>query len=389
MNPPAINSLAPQVQHSSVPATRETASTAVSAKATAMVRSRYEMALRQPRNEDQCRQNILHECKRPGFAQNKSTLYNKPIGKGVEGLGIRFVEAALRHWKNVLVETDMIYEDDEKEIWHVTVTDLEANATWPLDIRCGKTVERSKPMEDGSYLSVRQNSYGKPVYTVPAGDDDLLNKRAALISKAIRNLGLRIIPGDIQDEAEAIIRQIREDDAARDPDAERKKIADAFAAIGVKVDMLTEYLGHDLGTCSPTELADLRGIYGAIKDGEATWAGVMDNLRQQSAERRQAGAQAEGAKTVSEINASVRAAKSAKAQAPEVKPKADDRPPLELGGSAPSYFSFAEVMDAIVKAANTDELDLAVDMIRNVADPAHKVELDAAVSRRRAELKSA
>lgn len=260
----------------------ETASTAVAAQAKAMVEARYIMAMQRPRNWDQVRQTLLRECRRPSFAHNKSAYYRKPIGQGVEGLGIRFVEVALRCMTNVLVETTMIFEDETKEVHRVSVTDLESNLTYPLDVRVSKTVERSKPMDDGSYISVRKNSYGKDVYTVPANDDDLLNKRAAQISKAIRTLGLRIIPGDMQDEAEEIIKSVRMDEAARDPDAERKKVADAFAGIGVKVSDLVAYLGHSLDSCSPAELVDLRGIYGAIKDGEATWKSVMDNKAEQS-----------------------------------------------------------------------------------------------------------
>ncbi len=259
----------------------ETASTAVAAQAKAMVEARYVMAMQRPRNWDQVRQTLLRECRRPSFAHNKSAYYRKPIGQGIEGLGIRFVEVALRCMTNVLVETTMIFEDESKEVHRVSVTDLESNLTYPLDVRVSKTVERSKPMDDGSFISVRKNSYGKDVYTVPANDDDLLNKRAAQISKAIRTLGLRIIPGDMQDEAEDIIKSVRMDEAARDPDAERKKVADAFAGIGVKVAELVAYLGHSLDSCSPTELVDLRGIYGAIKDGEATWKSVMDNKAEQ------------------------------------------------------------------------------------------------------------
>jgi hypothetical protein len=260
----------------------ETASTAVAAQAKAMIESRYVMAMRNPRNMDQVRQDLLKECRRPSFAHNKSALYNKPIGKGVEGLGIRFVEVALRCMRNVLAESIMVYSDAEKEIHRVIVTDLEANSTWPMDITVTKTVERSKPADDGSYISVRKNSYGKNVYTVPAQDDELLNKRLALISKALRTAGLRIIPGDLQDEAEEIIRSIRLDAAAKDPDAERKKVADAFASIGVKASDLQEYLGHPLDGCTPAELVDLRGLYGALKDGEATWVTAMENKREQA-----------------------------------------------------------------------------------------------------------
>lgn len=260
----------------------ETASSAVAAQSKAMVEARYIMAMQRPRDWDQVRQDLIKECKRPSFAHNKSAYYIKPIGKGVEGLGIRFVEVALRCMKNVLVETTMIFEDELKEVHRVSVTDLESNLTYPLDVRVSKTVERSKPMDDGSYISVRMNSFNKPTYTVIANDDDLLNKRAALISKAIRTLGLRIIPGDMQDEAESIIKEVRRNKAAQDPDAERKLIADSFAAIGVKASDLGAYLGHSLDTCSPSELVDLRGIYGAIRDGEATWKSFMDNKAEMS-----------------------------------------------------------------------------------------------------------
>jgi hypothetical protein len=64
----------------------------------------------------------MSECRRPSFAHNKSAYYRKPIGQGVEGLGIRFVEVALRCMKNVLVETSMIFEDDAKEI-HCVIGD--------------------------------------------------------------------------------------------------------------------------------------------------------------------------------------------------------------------------------------------------------------------------
>lgn len=261
----------------------ETASTAVAAQAKAMIESRYVMAMRYPRDMDQVRQDLIKECKRPWFAHNKSALYHKPIGNGVEGLGIRFVEVALRCMGNVLAESLMIYSDTAIEIHRVLATDLEANTTWQMDITVTKTVERSKPADDGSFVSVRNSSYGRPVYTVPAQDDDLLNKRLALISKASRTIGLRLIPGYLQDEAEAIIRAIRLDAAAKDPDAERKNIADAFAGLGVKATDLQEYLGHALDGCTPAELVDLRGLYGALKDGEATWVTVMETRRERTA----------------------------------------------------------------------------------------------------------
>jgi hypothetical protein len=252
----------------------ETTATAVAAQAKAMVQARYEMAVYRPRNWDQVRIDILRECRRPSFANNKSAFYRKPIGRGVEGLGIRFVEAALRAMTNVMVESSLVYEDEVIEIHRVAVTDLESNVTYPMDVRVTRTVERSTT--DGNHLSVRKNSKGENAYTVLATEDDLLNKRGALISKAIRTLGLRIIPGDIQDEAEEIIKKTRLDQAAKDPGAERKAITDAFAALGVSAAALVEYLGHPLDQCSPAQLVELRGYYGAIRDGETTWLAIVE-----------------------------------------------------------------------------------------------------------------
>lgn len=291
-----------------VEARHETAATAVAAQSKAMVEARYVMAMRNRRVWDQVRQDLMNECRRPSFAQNKSALYHKPIGRdGVEGLGIRFVEVALRCMTNVVAESAMIYSDDRNEIHRVTVTDLEGNVTWPMDVTVSRTVERAKPMDDGSYISVRMNSYGKPSYTIPATDDELLNKRLALISKALRTAGLRVIPGDLQDEAEEIIRKIRLDKAAQDPAAERNKIADAFNGLGVKVTDLQEYLGHGLDTCTPAELVELRGLYGALRDGEATWKTAMESKAASGGEEKKSEPKAargvEGAKERAEAKA--------------------------------------------------------------------------------------
>lgn len=254
----------------------ETATAAATARARAVVSARYEVALQKPRNWDQVRQEVVRECRRPSFANDKGALYRKPIGNGVEGLGIRFVEMALRCMKNVEVNTELTYEDEHKEIHRCSVTDLEANVPYATEIIVGKTVERSRPEDDGSYFRVRLNSFNKAVYTVTATDDEMLNKRAALQSKAIRSLGLRLIPGDIQSEAEQVIRQTRLDQAARDPDAERRRMIDAFGELNVRAVDLVEYLGHPIDRCTPTQLVELRGLYSALRDGEATWKQVMD-----------------------------------------------------------------------------------------------------------------
>jgi hypothetical protein len=122
VNSPTSNALAVRQEFGGTSmslAVAETSSAAVAAQAKAMVEARYIMAMQRPRDWDQVRQNLMKECRRPSFAHNKSAYYRKPIGQGVEGLGIRFVEVALRCMTNVLVETSMIFEDTSKEVHRV------------------------------------------------------------------------------------------------------------------------------------------------------------------------------------------------------------------------------------------------------------------------------
>lgn len=265
----------------------ETASTAVAAQARAMIEARYTMAIHRPRDIDQVREKLLKECRRPSFAA--VARYRKPIGAGIEGPSIRFAEAALRCMGNVTIETVTLYDDREKRIVRVAVTDLEANVPYSLDVLVEKTVERSKIKNGMEVLRSRTNSYGEPVHIVVATDDDVMVKQAALVSKAIRTLGLRLVPGDLIDECMTLVKKTKADEDARDPDAARRQLFDAFAEQGVKVEQLKGYLGTDGSSLNPRELADLRGLYAAIKTGETTWRAIMEQVEDARTEAARAG----------------------------------------------------------------------------------------------------
>jgi hypothetical protein len=252
----------------------ETAAAAVAAQAKASVEARYIVAMRRPRDLDDVRVRLLKECKRPSLA--KVAIYSKPVGnERLQGLSIRFVEMALRCMGNIVADTMTVFDGKDRRIVRVTITDLESNVTYPKDITIEKTVER-KSLSDGRVpLSSRRNSSGKTTYLVPATEDEMLNKENSLVSKAIRTSGLRLIPGDLQDEALDVIRKTMSNRDAEDPDTARRELADAFANMNVMPSALADYLGHDLGLTSPAELQDLRQVYAAIRDGEATWSELL------------------------------------------------------------------------------------------------------------------
>jgi hypothetical protein len=273
---PRANQLARRDFSGMALATENMATQALIAKARADIEARWIMAMRRPRNLDDVRQTILKECRRPGFA--KAATYSVPRGgKPIIGLSIRFAEVAARCMGNLPVETQTIYDSDNERIVRVTVTDLETNVTWSRDLTIKKTVERKQLARGQRPLGDRVNSYGDRVYIVPGTDDDVAVKEAAAISKAVRTLILRLIPGHIQDEAEALCLQIARDQAAKDPDGERMRMLDAFARYSILPSDLADYLGHTTERLSPAEITELRAIYQAIGDGETTWQEVLEN----------------------------------------------------------------------------------------------------------------
>ena len=144
-------------EHKNGVAIIETASTAAAASAKAEIEAQYIVAMRNPRNIEQARLNLLSACKRPGFAQ--AAIYRKPMGNKlnpdtnqweqqvIEGLSIRAAEEAVRAMGNIRISSATVYEDDETRKKRVTVTDLEANISYNREISLSKNVER-KAVQD-------------------------------------------------------------------------------------------------------------------------------------------------------------------------------------------------------------------------------------------------
>lgn len=259
----------------------ETAQAAAAAASKAAITTRYELALMRPRDLDAVRQRLLKECDRPSFAQ--AAIYRKPVGsrwnpeKGefedafVEGLSIRFAEAARRIYGNTYDEATCVFEDPDKILYRVTAMDLESNSTTAADLRIEKTVERTTVREGQEIVGERVNSRGKKVFVIRATDDEIRGNIKREIPKELREALLSLIPGDLLVECEAACRKTRAKEDARDPDKARRDIIDSFAAVGVPVEELAGYVGHALDHLDRAELEELRAIYTAVRDGEAKW----------------------------------------------------------------------------------------------------------------------
>jgi hypothetical protein len=253
----------------------ETSSSAIAAREKASVEARFIMAMNRPRDFETSRRRLMDACRRPGFAE--VARYSKPVGRErITGLSIRFAEEARVLWGNMDVTVLLVFDDDMRRIYRVQGIDLETNATEAVDVMVEKFVERRQTRDGMEIIGSRTNTSGQTVYKIRATEDDLAVKAGAQISKQRRNCILALLPADVKEECEnQCIATLAKADA-EDPGAARKKLLDAFWNFGVTPAQIVELLGHPVEQMNPSELTLFRSYYTALKDGEATWAAIVE-----------------------------------------------------------------------------------------------------------------
>ena len=335
--------------------TGETVASVLAARAKAEVEARFIVAMKRPRDLDVVRTKLLKACERPGFAGSAtekintgSAWYKKPIGEGIEGFSIRFAEEALRCLGNMDARSFVLWEDDVKRLVQVEVMDLETNVSIPTVIVVDKTVERKFLKKGEEAISVRVNSKNEPTYLRAATEDEVVQKQNSLISKALRNGILRLLPGDIQAECRARILEIRRGAVAKDPEGFKKKVIDGFAYHNVGPNDLKWYLGHDVGTCSQMELSALRDLWKEIDEGKLTWAQVVKDVSEERGAKPDA-EDGEAPKGLDKVKRKARAKQEApKKTEPEPEPEQEPEP-NEEPVSEPIFNVFEE-LDSTLKA---------------------------------------
>src|ERR1700677_4064894 len=263
----------------------ETAASAVAAREQAAVNARFLMAMQRPRDVERFRSALLKECKRPGFAGVAE--YHRPVGqeydkatdewveKVATGPSIHLIRTAVSLFGNMLVDSATMYESDTTRLCHAYVLDLENNTSWARTVGLSKLVEKRAqkdrktkqwgPPEGRTVVSERLNSKGFTVYTVIATEDEIRVKESRLVAIAQPENARAVLPRDILDEALAMARQTIATEDAKDPDAAKRKVIDAFEEISVTGADLALYLGHQLDRISPAELKELRGIFVSMR----------------------------------------------------------------------------------------------------------------------------
>jgi len=203
-----------------------------------------------PRSEMQAYQNVMETCKRPSFAERSTYLFPRG-GRNITGPSIILAREIARNWKNVLYGYIIIFDNEEKRTIRCWAFDTESNIRISVDDTFEKLIFRKV----GGWIKPDERDLR-----------ELTGRKSAI---GIRNCLLQLFPQDLIEDAMTTSRETMKSQVHTDPKETIKKLMGAFLAMGVDSVRIEKYLEHKIDIITPDEIADLRGIYGAINDGTA------------------------------------------------------------------------------------------------------------------------
>jgi len=231
----------------------ELAPSAAAAEKQYEIQSAIIIAKRFPRDEDLAFQKLMKACGRSSFAEDAEYAFPRG-GTTVKGPSVFLAREGARVWTNIRYGLTILRDDQQSRQIQGWAWDVETNTKVTAEDDFQKLIYRK----------------GKGWITPDERDlRELTNRRGAIL---IRNCVLQLLPKDLVEDAVEKCRETLRSTAAKDPDEARKKIILAFSELNITPEMLAVYLGHPIGQSSPAEIADLRGIYKSISDGNSKWS---------------------------------------------------------------------------------------------------------------------
>lgn len=233
----------------------EVGAVAVVAREESEIKAAIVVAKNFPRDEFAAHTKIIKSAQRPSFAEGGFYSFKRG-GAAVEGPSVKMARELARVWGNVRHGLRIVSIDDD----YVHVKG------WALDLETNAYVEN----EDKFRKLIERKNRG---WVVPDERDlrELINKRGAI---CVRNSVLQVMPPDIVDEAVRVakttmISAAKGEIEGQSREEAARRLALAFADLGVTTDMLQKHLGHSLDIVTDEEVVKLRGIYTSLNDGHS------------------------------------------------------------------------------------------------------------------------
>lgn len=222
-----------------------------SERAVAEARGQMQLAKMFPRDEFEAYEQLMKSC--AIMAMASAAFYSVPRGGGqVTGASIRFAEECARVLGNMDYGHRELSRDDAKSEVEVFAWDKQTN------------VRRTRQI---TVMHVIDTKQGPKKINSQKDIDDLIANKA---SKQMRSLILSLVPVWMKDQA---LTKCKETLAAGG-DKSKKSIPErvrdmlkAFSPYGVGVQQLEKYIEHSLEEATVDDLADLHGVFTALKEG--------------------------------------------------------------------------------------------------------------------------
>ncbi len=204
------------------------------------------LAKRFPRSVAGSTAEFLDACKSPEFAS--AAFYAVP-NRG-NGPSIRFAEEAARCYGNFQYGHRELSRSEGKSEIEVYAWDMEKN-------------NRSTRQITVMHIRDKQGTSGVPL----KDQTDIDNRIANVASKQVRGRILALLPKGMVEAGKAEAKKTLSGGNTRPVSQRIIDMTGAFAPYGVSPALLEGHLGHALDQTTIDELADLSGIYNALKEG--------------------------------------------------------------------------------------------------------------------------
>lgn len=205
-----------------------------------------------PRDEYEAMERIKRSCQRATLAEQ--AIYSYPRAKQkISGPSIRLAETLAQNWGNIDYGIIEIEQKDGRSEMMAYAWDLETNT------RVTKVfgVDHKRDTKEGSYKLTDSR--------------DIYELTANFGARRVRACILGVIPGDVTDMAVEECRETLRNGTGKEPINERvTKLLNAFKKdFKVTKEQIEKYSGRNCAEFGEDEFIDLKGVYKALKDGQA------------------------------------------------------------------------------------------------------------------------
>lgn len=216
-----------------------------SERAIAEARGQMQLAKMFPRSMAAARADLAEACKNPEFAA--AAFYSVP-NRG-SGPSIRFAEEVARVYGNFQYGHRELSRSDGKSEIEVFAWDVENN---------------NRSIRQITVMHVLDTKQGPKSLKDQA---DIDNKIANVASKQMRGRILALVSKELVATGLAECKKTLAGKNDEPMSARIARVTAAFSKLGVTADMLAKYIGHNLDEITVDEIADIQGVYNAIKEG--------------------------------------------------------------------------------------------------------------------------